>query len=286
MKKQIPVYGELEDKLRDAEAVIHALRTQQVDAIVGERHHIMLVRLRQTEENLKTSRDQLRVLAASLLSARDDERALIARELHDEFGQALTSLQLGLAWISRTLTPVQPSVQQRIRSMSATTTSMIQSVKSIAGDLRPGVVDELGLVKSLKSQAREFKARTGMPCGFKTNTLAVAFDRSAAVAVFRIVQAGLTNVARHAHASRAFIALMKGHGDLIVTVKDNGKGITRNKVDSQSSIGIAGMRERAIALGGTFALEGSTSRGTVLIVTIPLSRAVVRTAPSPAHLSR
>jgi two-component system sensor histidine kinase UhpB len=286
MKKPIQVYAEVEDKLRDAEALVHALRTRQVDAIVGERHHIMVVRLRQTEENLKASRDQLRVLAASLLSARDDERALIARELHDEFGQALTSLQLGLAWIARKVTPVQPPVQQRIRSMSATTTSMIRSVKNIAGDLRPGVVDELGLVKSLKSQAREFKARTGMPCGFKTNTLAVAFDRSAAVAVFRIVQAGLTNAARHAHASRAFVALMKGNGDLIVTVKDNGKGITRNKVDSESSIGIAGMRERALALGGTFALEGSASRGTVLTVTIPWSRAIVRTGSSPAHSSR
>jgi len=286
MKKQVPIYGELEDKLRDAEALIHALRTRQVDAIVGERHHIMLVRLRQTEENLKSSRDQLRVLAAGLLSARDDERALIARELHDEFGQALTSMQLGLAWISRKLTPVQPPVQQRIRSLSATTSSLIRSVKNISGDLRPGVVDELGLVKSLKSQAREFKVRTGLPCGFKTNTLAVAFDRAAAVAVFRIVQAGLTNVARHAQASRAFIALMKGAGELIVTVKDNGKGIARSKADSQSSIGIAGMRERALALGGTFALDGSPRGGTVLTVTIPWSRAIVRTGPSPARSSR
>ena len=114
---------------------MHALRTQQVDAIVGERD-TMLVRLKQAEEDLRNSRNQLRALAANLLSVRDDERLAIARELHDEFGQALTSLQLGLSWVSRKLPRGQRPLQEKISSLTATTTSLIQSVKNVAGQLR------------------------------------------------------------------------------------------------------------------------------------------------------
>ncbi len=257
--------------MQEAEELIHVLRTQQVDAIVGERH-ILLVRLQQAEETLKSSRNQLRALAAHLLWVRENERAIIARELHDEFGLALTSLHLGLSWISRKLTPGQKPLRDKIRSLSATATSLIRSVKNIASELRPGVLDELGLVKTLKSEAREFKGHTGIECRFKTNTAKAKFDRSAAVAIFRIVQAALTNVARHAHASRAVIALMKRKNDLTLTVMDNGKGITTKLVDNHDSLGITGMRERALALGGTFVLAGSRSKGTMLTVRIPLSR--------------
>jgi signal transduction histidine kinase len=278
MSNQKPPYSELETKMKEAEELIHALRTQQVDAIVGERH-IMLVRLKRAEENLKSSRDQLRALTSYLLSVRENERAVIARELHDEFGQGLTSLHLGLSWISRKLTPGQQPLQEKIRSLSATTTSLMRSVKNIASELRPGVLDELGLVKTLKSEAREFEGHTGIQCRFKTNTAKAKFDRSAAVAIFRIVQAALTNVARHAHASRALITLMKKKNGLILTIMDNGKGITRKPIHSHDSLGITGMRERALAFGGTFTLGGSRSKGTVLTVQIPLSRVIIGTAP-------
>jgi signal transduction histidine kinase len=204
---------------------------------------------------------------------------VIARELHDEFGQALTSLQLGLSWISRKLIPGQQPLQEKIRSLSATTTSLIRSVKNIASELRPSVLDELGLVKTLKSEAREFEGHTGIQCRFKTNTAKAKFDRSAAVAIFRIVQAALTNVARHAHASRVLIALIKRKNDLILTVMDNGKGIAMKLIHRHDSLGITGMRERALALGGTFTLGGSRTRGTKLTVQIPLSRVIIAPAP-------
>jgi len=277
MSSEKPPYRELETRMKEAEELFHALRTQQVDAIVGERH-IMVVRLKQAEENLKNSRNELRALAAHLLSARENERALIARELHDEFGQALTSLHLGLAWISRKLTPGQRPLGERVKSLSAVTTGLIRSVKDIASELRPGVLDELGLVKTLKSEAREFEGHTGIQCRFKTNTAKAKFDRSAAVAIFRIVQAALTNVARHAHASRTFIALMKRKNGLILTVTDNGKGISRKLIHEHDSLGITGMRERALALGGTFTLGGSRRKGTVLTVHIPLSRVIIGTS--------
>ena len=150
MSHRKPPYHELKSKMKEAEALTHVLRTHQVDAIVGERH-IMLVRLKQAEEKLKNSRDQLRALAARLQFLRENERAAIAREIHDEFGQSLTSLQLGLSWIARKVTPKQQPVQAKIRSLSALVTTMIRSVKRIAIALRPGALDELGLVKTLQS---------------------------------------------------------------------------------------------------------------------------------------
>jgi signal transduction histidine kinase len=152
---------------------------------------------------------------------------------------------------------------------------MIRSVKRIAVELRPGALDELGLVKTLQSEARAFEGHTGIRCRFQTDLGRATFDRVGSVAIFRIVQAALTNVARHAHASRAMLALMKRNNDLMLTVNDNGKGITKKLVHSRNSLGIIGMRERALALDGTLTLRGSTGKGTTATVRMPLSRVLV-----------
>jgi signal transduction histidine kinase len=274
MSDQKPPYRELKTKMKEAEALIRVLRTHQVDAIVGDRH-IMVVRLKQAEENLKNSRDQVRALATRLQSIRETERAAIARDIHDELGQKLTSLELGLSWLACKVTPKQQPLQEKIESLSALVTTMMQSVRRIADELRPGVLEELGLVKTLKSEAREFKEHTGIPCMFETNMGKAKFDRAGSVAIFRIAQAALTNIARHANASRAMIVLMKRNNDLILTVNDNGKGITKKLVHSHNSLGIIGMRERALALDGTLTLRGSKGKGTTLTVRIPLSRVLI-----------
>lgn len=258
---------------RDGE-LASALRTHQIDAIVGE-HDVMFVRLKEFEDNLEASRDQSRALAAHLLAVRDNERAAIARELHDEFGQALTSLQLGLAWLSRNLNHGARPLQTKIRSLLNTTTGLIRVVRNVTLELRPGTLDELGLTKTLRAMTREFEQATGMPCRFRTNTAGVTFDRLAAVAVFRIVQAALTNVTRHARASAVAVALTQTRDHLVVTVKDNGRGISKKQIESRSSIGISGMRERVRAYGGTFTLAGSRVEGTTMTARIPLSRALV-----------
>ncbi len=260
-------------RMEEAQALVHALKTHQVDAIVGERH-IMVVRLKQAEEDLKKSRDQVRALATSLQSIRENERTVIARDIHDELGQKLTSLELGLSWLAQ-VTPKQRPLQEKIGSLSALVTTLIQSVQRISDELRPGVLEELGLVKTLKSEAREFKEHTGIPCLFETNMGKAKFDRPGSVAIFRIAQEALTNIARHADASRAMIALMKRNNDLILTVNDNGKGIAKKRVLSAHSLGIIGMRERALALDGLLSLRGSTGKGTTLTVRIPLSRVLI-----------
>lgn len=258
-------------RMKADKALIRALRTHQVDAIVGERY-VMLVRSKRSEEKLKHSRDALRALAAGLEAIREQERATIAREIHDEFGQALTSLQLGLSWIAGRVAPGQQPLRDKIRSLSALATSMIQSVRKIADELRPGVLDELGLVKTLEAEAREFEGHTGVRCRFETNIRSAILDRAGSVALFRIAQAALTNVARHAAASRVRMALMRRKNALVLTVHDNGKGIAKTLVHSHNSLGIIGMRERALALDGKLTLRGSKGRGTTLTVRTPWSR--------------
>lgn len=254
------------------EAITHVLKTHQVDAIVGDRH-IMVVRLKEAEKKLEDSRDQLRALAEKLQSTRENERTVIAREIHDEFGQTLTCLQLGLSWVAGKVAPKQQPMREKIRSLSVLVTTMMQSVQRIADELRPGVLDELGLVKTLQSETREFQKHTGIRCGLETNIgHASKFDRTGSIAILRVVQAALTNVARHARASRARIVLRKSKQDLTLTVNDNGKGIRAHLVFNRNSLGIIGMRERVIALGGTLTLAGSRSKGTTLRVQIPLPR--------------
>lgn len=254
-----------------AEAFIHALRTHQVDAIIGERH-IMLVRLKRAEEDLRNSRNQLRALVASLQSIREEERANIGRDIHDDLGQKLASLELGLSWLARKLTHGQQPLRQKIGSLSVLVTTMIQAIGRIADELRPNVLDELGLVKTLQSEAREFERHTEIRCRFETNIGNGKLNRAGSVAILRIVQAAFTNIVRHAEASRARVTLIKKAGHLILTVSDNGKGITKKLVHNPHSLGISGMRERAIALKGRLSLRGSKGKGTTVTLRVPLSQ--------------
>jgi len=262
----------------DQDGIVHALRTHQVDAIVGERH-VMLVRLKQAEEDLSASRNQLHALALRLLSIRDDERIALARELHDEFGQALTSLQLGLSWVVRQVSTAPAPVHLRLAAMLDTTTDLMQSVRDIAAGLRPGPLDELGLVKTLRATVHECAASTGLACTFTTNATHLAFNQAAALALYRIVQAALTNVTRHARASQVAVALRIHRGLLILTITDNGREVTRTQVVNPLSVGISGMRERTLALGGTFTLAGTRGAGSRLEARFPLMRVVQTTAP-------
>jgi signal transduction histidine kinase len=166
--------------------------------------------------------------------------------------------------------------------MSALVRTTIRSVKQVAVRLRPGVLDELGLVKTLRSEAKAFTQHTGVQCRFETNLRNVACHRTGSLTVFRIVQAALTNVARHAQASRAVIGLMKRRNDLVVTVKDNGRGIATTLVAKPGACGVIGMRERALTLDGTLALAGSRGKGTTLTVRIPLSRVLITRGAAPA----
>ena len=231
---------------------------------------------KEMEEQLMISREQLRRLTYHLQSIREEERTWISREIHDELGQALTGLKMDLSWIERKLSRTgeeQPFhlLLERIGSMSGLVDSTIQSVRKIATELRPGVLDALGLTAAIEWQASEFRSRTGIEVNLSPLSEKSGLDRERSTAVFRIFQEILTNVARHSLASEVEVHIEEKSGRLSLEVKDNGRGITEDQVIDSRSLGLLGMRERALLLGGEFHIQGVPGEGTTVTVIIPLA---------------
>ncbi|HXG49654.1 MAG TPA: PAS domain-containing protein, partial [Methylomirabilota bacterium] len=230
---------------------------------------------KEAEAEISRSREQLRLLAAHLQSIREEERTRIAREIHDELGQMLTGLKMDLAWMERrlaagSLADSQAVLVDKCRSMADLLDRMVKSVRKIAAELRPGVLDDLGLVPALEWQAREFQTRTGVECHLETRLGVTEIPRDLGTAVFRIFQESLTNVARHAQASRVQASLVADGHALHLVVHDNGRGITDAQQANAKSFGLLGMRERAATLGGECHIAGQPGAGTTITVRIPL----------------
>ena len=227
---------------------------------------------KRTEEELRKSNEQLRALSARLQTVREEERTLVAREIHDELGQFLTALKMDIAWLARKMPKGPNSWVQRAKSMAQLVDTTIDIVRKISAQLRPGLLDDLGLKAAMEWQLQEFQARTGIKCRFTSNREEFSLNREHRTAAFRIFQETLTNVARHAKTSRVEVGLNDQDGSLILEVRDRGKGITKRKVSSPQSLGILGMRERALLLGGEFQIRGVPGKGTTVTVKIPFRR--------------
>ena len=215
--------------------------------------------------------DQLRALTARLQTVREDERTKVAREIHDELGQALTAIKLEFTALLRDLPAVQGPVGQRSQSILKLLDGTIQSIRRIATELRPGILDDIGLVAAVEWAAEEFQARTGINCHLDRPDANIGMDTQSATALFRIVQETLTNVVRHANASEVNIRLAQEHGQLVLEVRDNGRGISEEQLSGNRSLGILGMRERALLIGGELTMSGSPGKGTTVTVRIPHS---------------
>lgn len=220
-------------------------------------------------EEVRAGREQLRELADYLQNAREEERTLIAREIHDEFGQTLTALKIDLAWISNRLTEDQTALKEKTASMSGLIDDTVQLVRRIATELRPGLLDDLGLAAAIEWQAGEFAERTGVDCELHLGDREIVHDQDLATTLFRILQETLTNVARHARASRVRIDLAEEPGAVTLIVHDDGVGISREQIADDKSLGLVGMRERARSWGGRVTLEGLPGQGTTVTVRIP-----------------
>jgi signal transduction histidine kinase len=218
---------------------------------------------------LEESREQLHRLADGLLLAREEERTTIAREIHDVLGQALTALKMDVAWIGRRLPDDTPPTRAKLAEMTTLIDDAVVTVRRIATDLRPGVLDELGLAAAVDWQARQFEHRTGIHCALRTRVDDAALDPVVSTAVFRILQESLTNVARHSSASSVAVTLEHRDSDLVLEVFDNGIGIASAEASDVRSIGLAGMRERAQLVGGGFSITGAAGAGTTVLVQIP-----------------
>lgn len=233
-----------------------------------------LERIRARDE-LQTSREQLRALAAHLQSIREEERKLIAREIHDELGQSLTGFKMDLAWMrnrmqSEEWNSIRTGILEKIKVMGRQLDETAVLVRKLCTELRPGVLDDLGLIAALEWQAREYQLRTRIGCDLRLEIGDLQVDPERSTAIFRIFQEILTNVARHAEATRISIVLERSGGDLLLQVKDNGRGIEPDRIAGEKSLGLLGMRERAHILGGEVDITGAPGKGTTVRVTMPL----------------
>jgi signal transduction histidine kinase len=231
---------------------------------------------RQAEEQLKHSHEQLRRLTARLHSAREQERAHIAREVHDELGQVLTGLKMDLQRLSTELQRDCPSLLGRAEGMMELIDSAVRTIRKISTELRPGILDTLGLSAAIEWQAREFQARTQISCDLLAPFEEVQLDLDRTIAVFRIFQETLTNVARHAGATRVRVSLSRQDGSLLLKVQDNGRGITDRERDKPESFGLLGMRERALMFDGEIAITGLPRQGTTVTLQMPIDVSVAR----------
>jgi signal transduction histidine kinase len=229
---------------------------------------------RMAEKALENSRRQLRALTARLQAGREEERAAVAREIHDDLGQMLTALKLNLDWLERKLgepgneTALNPLLERVVESAEIVENAA-QSVQRIATDLRPPVLDNLGLVEALQQEALRFKERSGIACELRLPNSPLSLPPEPSIAIFRVFQEALTNVARHAQATAARITLEISNQELVLEIEDDGKGIQPDAIADTRSLGLLGMAERASALGGNVAVTPIAPHGTRVTLRLP-----------------
>jgi signal transduction histidine kinase len=226
-------------------------------------------------KQIASSRQQLRALASRLQKVREEERTEISREIHDELGQALTGLKLDIAWMKHRL-PRDHEVMAQCVSIIERIDQTLNAVRRIATSLRPSVLDQLGLAAALEWQGQEFGARTGIKVEMELSTDGTAIPDDLGSSAFRILQESLTNVARHANATRVTIRLEHTPAALTLEVSDNGVGFPPERLEGTTSLGLVGMRERALACGGEISITADTDCGTTVLLHVPLKSGGVR----------
>ncbi len=225
-----------------------------------------------SEQRLRASEENLRALAAHLQSVREEERIHIAREIHDELGQALTGLKFDLNAFAKQFEKDSSVVRaEKQHGLGASIDRIINSVRRIASGLRPEVLDEIGLAAAFEWQAREFQRRTGIRCHVSIPARFVDPDKERSTALFRVYQELLTNVARHANATRVNVTITEGDTSLGLAVEDNGRGIKEKEIESPRSLGFLGLRERVLAFGGSVEVKGNEGKGTRVSVSVPMT---------------
>jgi two-component system, NarL family, sensor histidine kinase UhpB len=233
-------------------------------------------------QELRAQREQLRALAAHVESVREEERVRIAREIHDELGQALTCMSMDLAFLDKQLPKGDERAAARVAALAALVKETVKTVRRISSELRPSILDDLGLAPALEWLAHDFEGRTNIRCAVSVpSTINISAERG--TVVFRMCQEALTNVARHAEASQVSIDLVEADDNLTLEVRDNGRGITEEEVQRPDSLGLLGMRERAALLGGVAEVKGAPGQGTSLTVRVPLRDSEADTPEKPVQ---
>jgi signal transduction histidine kinase len=218
---------------------------------------------------LKQTSRQLEELAASLESAQEDEQMRISRELHDQLGQTLTAMKFDLTSLTDQIGKIDPELAHKGKDLLTQMNAMIKTVRRISTELRPGMLDDLGLFASIEWQVGEFEKRTGIHCRVDLPEEDQQLPHDQSLALFRILQEALTNVARYAGAKNVEISMADQGESLLFQIKDDGRGIRPEEIYGARSLGLLGMRERVKHIGGTFEISGIPEKGTSIKVTIP-----------------
>jgi PAS domain S-box-containing protein len=225
-----------------------------------------------TELALKASRRQLRNLSEHLQTILEKEKKEISRRIHDELGQQLTAMKMDMFWLNQRLSPDQPALSEKIRSITRLIDGTIQTVQKISRELRPPLLEHLGLTATLEWQLKDFQNRTGLMGSLIISPRQLTLDQEDSTLIYRIIQELLTNIIRHAEAKAVKITLKKVENQVKLIVMDNGLGITPDQINDPRSLGLIGLRERVYARGGTIQIRGIPHGGTRIAVEIPLNR--------------
>jgi PAS domain S-box-containing protein len=225
---------------------------------------------KQAEEKLRRTSKLLRELATHLQSVREEERTMIAQEIHDELGQVLTALKIQVSLLANKLNNDQEPLKKKINSLLDMIDASVESVQKISSKLRPGILDELGLIAAIEWQTEEFEKLTNIKCSLVLPKEEVILEKDKSTAIFRIFQEALTNIARHSQSNKAQISLLNHQSNIYLEIQDNGKGISQDQIKDFKSLGIHGMKERAMVFGGQVNIEGIAGKGTIVKVEIPI----------------
>ncbi|HDR9037122.1 TPA: sensor histidine kinase [Burkholderia vietnamiensis] len=262
-----------------------AARTAQLSASNRDLRREVEERVR-AERALQASREELREIAAMSASAREAEQRRIARELHDELAQTLATLKNDLEWLLDHVPQEDATLARKIGAMHALARGAVTATRRIASDLRPLMLDDLGFAAAMQWLVEDFQRRHGVACGLRVEPGELQLDEPYATAVFRIAQEALANVARHAAASSASVALAYRDETLVLTIRDDGAGFDPGAPRKSASFGLVGLRERAYLVGGTLRIDTTLGEGTTVEVEVPVAAAHVAIAYDARHAAR
>ncbi len=224
---------------------------------------------KKAEEQIKNYNEQLRQLTGHLQTIREEERSRIGQEIHDQLGQHLTVLKMDVSRLKKNI-PQGKNKEQDLSEILSELDNCLQMVRKISADLRPSIIDDLGIIAALEWQAEDFERRTEISTKFYSNVSELKMPQTHSIGLFRIFQESLTNVARHADAKKVVTSLNKENGFLVMTISDNGKGFEANSIGGKRSLGLLGMRERTLLMNGNYQINSIPGEGTEVKVIIPL----------------
>lgn len=224
----------------------------------------------EAEENLQRSHEELRELASHVETVREAERTHMAREIHDELGQQLTGLKMDISWLAKKINSVDEAINDKIKATIGLIDKTVITVRRIATELRPSILDDLGLVAAMEWQSEEFEKRSDIRSVFSSNVSHVTVNPDMATGIFRIFQESLTNVLRHSKATEVISSLWYEHDILTLMIEDNGVGFNEQEILNKKTLGLLGMKERALLINGTYEINGNPGKGTNVRITVPL----------------